>query len=161
MLRVIYAVWEIASLPFLTLFKPPRIGAACLIVDQAGGVLLVRQTYRKGWHLPGGGVKWGECVEDGAKREAWEETGVVVDGPLELWGAYTYLNPRYTDHVVIYLARHWHRVERSSFEIAETRFFDLDDLPPDLGAGVRRRLDELAGRVPKSLSWTGETPEAA
>jgi 8-oxo-dGTP pyrophosphatase MutT (NUDIX family) len=40
------------------------------------------------WFLPGGAVERGELPEDAARRELVEETGLDVDGELELVGAY-------------------------------------------------------------------------
>ncbi|MGF1456447.1 MAG: NUDIX domain-containing protein [Alphaproteobacteria bacterium] len=153
MLRIVVMVWETLTYPILTLIKPARVGVACLVVDAEDRVLMVRQTYRNGWHLPGGGVNRRECLPDGAIRETWEETGVVIDGPLDLWGVYTNIGPRYTDHIAVYLARQWHRVPKKSFEIAETAFFPLDALPDGIPKGIRYRLEELAGRRPRTHWW--------
>ena len=65
-----------------------RVGAAALITDENGRVLLVRHTYgRKNWELPGGVVEHGESPMDGAVREVREETGLSV-APTELTGIY-------------------------------------------------------------------------
>jgi 8-oxo-dGTP pyrophosphatase MutT (NUDIX family) len=56
-----------------------RVGAAGLITDEEGKVLLVRHTYgRKNWELPGGMVERGESPMEGAVREVQEETGLSV-----------------------------------------------------------------------------------
>lgn len=60
----------------------PRIGAACLVVDQIDGkILMVRRgkdPMRGKWTLPGGGLDPFEKWQDAVKREVLEETGVEI-----------------------------------------------------------------------------------
>jgi 8-oxo-dGTP diphosphatase len=59
--------------------EAPRHGAAAVILDADGHVLLVKENYdRHRWSLPGGAVEPGESAEDAVIRETGEETGVVV-----------------------------------------------------------------------------------
>ncbi|MCW5251979.1 MULTISPECIES: NUDIX domain-containing protein [unclassified Streptomyces] len=65
----------------------PRIlaGAASLLRDEEGRVLIVEPNYREGWALPGGTVESdaGESPRQGARRETAEEIGLdVVPGRL-------------------------------------------------------------------------------
>ena len=41
-------------------------------------LLLVRPSYRAGWHFPGGGVRRGETPEEAARRELAEEIGLTA-----------------------------------------------------------------------------------
>jgi 8-oxo-dGTP diphosphatase len=63
-------------------FANPGVGAAALIRDAAGRVLLVQRGpghFGAGrWCVPCGYVEWGEDVRDAAVREAREEAGVDV-----------------------------------------------------------------------------------
>jgi 8-oxo-dGTP pyrophosphatase MutT (NUDIX family) len=57
----------------------PSRGAAAVIFDGAGNVLLVKENYdRRRWSLPGGAVEPGESDEEAVIREVAEETGVVA-----------------------------------------------------------------------------------
>lgn len=53
-----------------------------LLLKRAGGALSGQ------WFLPGGLVERGELPQDGARRELVEESGLDVEGELELVGAY-------------------------------------------------------------------------
>lgn len=55
------------------------VGALCVIERPDGSVLLVRHSYRQRWGLPGGLLKKGEEVADGARREAMEEIGLDIE----------------------------------------------------------------------------------
>lgn len=55
------------------------VGAICLVERPDGAVLLVQQTYRQRWGVPGGLLEKGERPEDAAVREVLEETGLVID----------------------------------------------------------------------------------
>ena len=55
------------------------IGAAAIIVNEEGAVLLVKHTYgKRNWEIPGGRAEEGESPVDTAIREVREETGLSV-----------------------------------------------------------------------------------
>lgn len=54
----------------------PRIGVGCIVL-RGDEVLLVRERGR--WSLPKGGLEVGELVQTGARRETYEETGLIVE----------------------------------------------------------------------------------
>lgn len=51
--------------------------AAGVIIEQDSSILLVKEKGH--WGLPKGEVEFGEFLKDTAKREAYEETGMIVD----------------------------------------------------------------------------------
>jgi len=55
------------------------MGAAAVILNQNGEVLLVKHTYGKcNWEIPGGRAEDSESPVDTAIREVREETGLIV-----------------------------------------------------------------------------------
>ncbi|OKY78579.1 MAG: NUDIX family hydrolase [Candidatus Methanohalarchaeum thermophilum] len=82
------------------------------------------------WALPGGFVERGEKVEEAAKREAREETGVQVE--LEkLIGVFSDPDRDPRGHVVsiVYSARTSDKAEAGS-DAAEVEWFNISNLPP-------------------------------
>lgn len=58
----------------------PVVGVGAIVIKE-GRVLLVRRGINPGkglWAIPGGGLKLGETLQQGAEREIEEETGVVI-----------------------------------------------------------------------------------
>jgi len=126
-------------------------GIAC---DEAGRVLLVRHTYAKGWHFPGGGVESGESAVDAVVREMAEEAGVKAEVPPKLVGFYANHANFANDHIALYLFESWREGKATQVnEIAEARFFALDALPEDTSPGTRRRLAELFEGAEISPNW--------
>ena len=131
------------------------IGAQCVVVDGEGRVLLIRHTYRPGWHFPGGGVEKNEAIVTAAEREVREEAGIIVEAPLELFAVYTNFRAFPSDHIALFTVPAWSQPEppKPNREIAEHGFFPPDRLPETTVHAVRRRLAELRGDTPRSLEW--------
>ena len=56
----------------------PGVSAVVACVDDAGQILIIKQTagpFAGAWLLPGGNVERDERLEDAARRELFEETG--------------------------------------------------------------------------------------
>lgn len=118
-----------------------------------GHVLLVRQTYRRGWFLPGGGLKRGETIADGGRREAWEEVGARV-GDVELIGLYTHVHGRVTNHLAVLATDSFQTEHREHWEIAEARYFPVHALPRGLAAGDRHCIERhVAGETRLLGRW--------
>jgi 8-oxo-dGTP pyrophosphatase MutT (NUDIX family) len=107
------------------------VGAICVIERADGRVLVVRQSYRDRWGFPGGLLKRGEAVADGARRETFEEVGLDI----ELLGEPAVVvapGPRRVD--VVYRCRPVAGADPDaarpmSPEILEVRWAPRDELP--------------------------------
>lgn len=53
--------------------------AAYAIIIHDGKLLLLKMLHTGKYHLPGGGIKIGERIEETLEREAQEETGIEID----------------------------------------------------------------------------------
>ncbi|SDO75694.1 ADP-ribose pyrophosphatase YjhB, NUDIX family [Paenibacillus sp. yr247] len=120
---------------------PKLIGAAAVILDSEGSVLLVKHSYGKNnWDLPGGKAEENESAEETAKREVLEEVGLEV-GVEQLTGIY--YDPNYDMHHFVFIANNDNnRVPRpSSPEILECRFCSRDELPKPISDFPVRGMD--------------------
>jgi 8-oxo-dGTP diphosphatase len=63
----------------LTRSRGEGVAVAVYVGD---ALLLVRPSYRAGWHFPGGGVRRGETPDTAARRELAEEVGLTASALL-------------------------------------------------------------------------------
>jgi 8-oxo-dGTP pyrophosphatase MutT (NUDIX family) len=126
-----------------------KLGAAVVILDSTGRVLLVKHTYGKlNWELPGGRSEPNESVEDTARREVREETGLTVV-PDRITGIY--YDPADDMHHFVFLC---HQLDEDAvphadlIEISETGHWPLDTLPRPISDFTVRRIQDAV----KSLS---------
>ncbi|XOK59681.1 NUDIX hydrolase [Paenibacillus elgii] len=71
------------------------VTAAGVIIYKDGKVLLQKRRDNHCWAMHGGGVEIGETVEETAKRELLEETGLIAND-LELLGVFSGEDRLYT-----------------------------------------------------------------
>src|SRR5688500_17831603 len=109
-------------------FRPINLGVRIMLI-QDNQVLLVRHVYQSGWFMPGGGMKRGETLEQAARRECWEEAGVEIR-TIKLFGIFFNYTKGKSDHIAMFLSEDFTMNDQKDSEIAEKRFFPLDN-PPD------------------------------
>jgi ADP-ribose pyrophosphatase YjhB (NUDIX family) len=126
---------------FRRVTRLPLAGVSVIACDATGRVLLVRHSYGPDlWMLPGGGLKRGEAPAAAAAREVREElrcdlTQIEPIATLEE----TISGAPHTAHVFAARVRGTLRPDRR--EVVDARFFALDDLPGDLSALSRQRIE--------------------
>lgn len=139
-------LWNIA--------RPTLLGVRALVV-RGDEVLLIR--HRGGatpWSLPGGAVDPGERMEEGARREIYEEAGVTAEFQRVL-GVYDAFRDNYVNYIIVFVfSAQREPLPPRSVEIAEARFFPFEGLPDGLDPGSRRRIAEYrAGGAGISALW--------
>ena len=121
-------------------------GAAAIIVDDEGRILLQRRADSDLWGLPGGCQELGERFEETVIREVKEETNLeITEDNLELIGIIAggtrrkeYPNGDVViNNTALYCVKNYTGEVKWDSESKDMRFFDLDNLPenqhdPDL-----------------------------
>ena len=133
-------LWSLQNLRW-RLFQPTTLGVKLLLIRE-GHVLLVRQTYLPGWHLPGGGVKHHEEILHAIRREAREEVGATMND-VRLFGAYTEPPFGRSGYVLVFVARDFVLRPSRNWEIADIGSFPLGSLPADTDPATKRRVEEF------------------
>lgn len=110
---------------------------------------MVRHTYVKGWHLPGGGVERGETIYDAAIKELSEEVGIkATQNDLRLLSFHANSTNFKGDHVALFHCNNWQEIPSlnaspSPHEIAEWGFFGTDELPEATTRATKERIEEF------------------
>lgn len=132
----------------------PRIGIAVLIKNDQGHLLLGRRRQSHGeatWGPPGGHLEFGETPEEGAKREAREETGITLSSVRFLGITHDFFDTEQKHYVSLFM-------EGQTSEAAQNlephkcegwSWFSLDNLPFPL---FRPLLNYLTGNIYKTSS---------
>lgn len=129
-----------------------QVGASVIVENEKGQVLLQKRADNHCWGYAGGSVELDEVVEEAARRELFEETGLIAR-ELELFGVfsgkdthYVYPNGDEVSNVdIVYLCRKYDgTLKRQEEEVEELRFFPADALPEDLSPPIRKPLLQWA-----------------
>jgi 8-oxo-dGTP pyrophosphatase MutT (NUDIX family) len=107
-----------------------------------GALLLVRQTYSSGWHLPGGGRSGKEPPVEAALRELREEIGLQSWSEARLQCSVHRRLSGVAAVVDVVEVRDVVHLFRPSLEIEEVGLFDPRHLPRDLNDWTRDILKE-------------------
>ena len=115
-----------------------QVGASVIVENSRGEILLEKRADNHCWGYAGGSVELDEAVEDAAKRELYEETGLIAR-ELTLFGVfsgegmhYVYPNGDAVSNVdVVYLCRDYTgHTHRQQGEVNRLRWFAPQDMPP-------------------------------
>ena len=132
-------------------------GAAAVIVNDQGQILLQSRADRDKWGLPGGCQELGERFQDTIIREVKEETNLDVnETDLELIDIVSGASRRneypngdvVINNTALYCIRNYSGNLKWDSESKEMKFFDLDNLPknqndPDLIEIYKKSISKL------------------
>jgi 8-oxo-dGTP pyrophosphatase MutT (NUDIX family) len=135
--------------------RPATLGTRALVVDGAGRIFLVKHSYVKGWHLPGGGVETGETLLTALARELEEEGNIRLTGTPQLFGVFFNRRISRRDHVALFVVREFlqETPPTPNREIVDHGFFSLDALPEDVSRATRARIAEVFDGAAVSELW--------
>lgn len=131
-------------------------GAAAIIVNDKGEILLQSRADRDKWGLPGGCQELGERFEDTVIREVKEETNLdVLEENLELIDIVSGASRRndypngdvVINNTALYVTNKYTGELKWDEESKNMKFFDLDNLPanlndPDLIEIYKSKMEE-------------------
>ena len=116
-------------------------GAAAIIVNKQGQILLQSRADRDKWGLPGGCQELGERFQDTIIREVKEETNLnIKEKDLQLIDVVSGFTRRNSypngdvviNNTVLYYIKNYSNELQWDSESKEMKFFDLDHLPKNL-----------------------------
>ena len=120
--------------------KVIMVVSGAFVFDQENRLLLQKRMDNEQWGLPGGFMELSETVQETARREVFEETGLRL-GKLDLFGVYsgagydkTFSNGDQVSMVLILFTCNEYEGElvNCNSESLGNSFFSLDRLPDNL-----------------------------
>lgn len=123
------------------------VGAGIFIYKDKS-VLLQKRRDNLCWSMHGGGLEIGETVEEAAKRELFEETGLIANS-IQLLGVFSGNDLRYVypndDRVyiveIVYVCNDFSGdLLLETNEVLDLKWFDIDDLPEEISPPDRKAL---------------------
>lgn len=125
-----------------------QVGASVIVADPDNRILLQLRSDNHCWGYAGGSVELDEVVEEAAKRELYEETGLIAQ-ELELFGIfsgkdthYVYPNGDEVSNVdIVFVCRKYTgEMKCQQGEVEELKFFALDEIPENISPPIRKPL---------------------
>jgi mutator protein MutT len=131
--------------------KEPRIIVAA-IIRNGNKLLLTKEVLESGrerWIFPGGGVNFGESLEEAVKREIKEELGMEIKVE-KLLGFKEAIFPKVNYHTIIFffLAKPLGDLSIKEKKILDARYFDFKEIEKlDLVDSARWAFERLKSQI--------------
>lgn len=125
-----------------------QVGASVIVEDEDNRILLQLRRDNHCWGYPGGSVELDEEVENAAKRELFEETGLIAHD-LELFGVfsgkdlhYIYPNGDEVSNIdIVFLCKHYSgTLTPQKDEVDDLQFFSIKTIPDNISPPVKKQI---------------------
>ena len=125
-----------------------QVGASVIVEDDKGRILLQLRSDNNCWGYAGGSVELDEVVEEAAKRELFEETGLIAN-KLSLFGVFSGKDTHYIypngDEVsnidIVYICKDYSGELRcQKGEVNDLVFFEKYNIPDNLFKPIEKVL---------------------
>lgn len=125
--------------------KTFQLCGASIIIYNDEKILLQQRKDNKCWGYPGGKIENGEIVEEAARRELYEETGLIVNSMM-LFGVFSgpefhhvYPDGNEVDIIdIVFTSNDFHgELTAQEEEVDDLRWFHYNELPMNLSPPIR------------------------
>jgi len=127
-----------------------QVGASVIVEDKEGRILLQKRKDNHCWGYAGGSVELDEKVEDAAKRELLEETGLRAVS-LDFFGIFSGPNMHYIypngDEVsnidIVFICKDYTgKLKEQPSEVEELKFFDVHHMPEEISPPIQKIIEK-------------------
>lgn len=131
-----------------------QLTGASVIVYKGNKILLQQRSDNKCWGYPAGKIETGEIVEEAAKREVFEETGIAVNS-MELFGVFSgpdlhhvYPDGNEVDIIdIVFICNDFEgELKKQDSEVDDLKWFDVSEVPENLSPPIKRPLLQFIGK---------------
>lgn len=138
-----------------------QVGASVIVEDNKGRILLQKRSDNHCWGYAGGSVELDEEVEVAAKRELYEETGLIANS-LDMFGIfsgkdthYIYPNGDEVSNVdIVFICKNYSgKLKRQEDEVEQLKFFDIEEVPKEISPPLKIALNKWIEGKEKNISF--------
>ncbi|MBO1511215.1 NUDIX hydrolase [Metabacillus bambusae] len=132
------------------------VAAGALVLDEHNRLLLHKRSDNEYWGVPGGFMELGESAEETARRELYEETGIIL-GEMELFNVYSgngrkqilENGHKFYDVIILFKCKDFKGDITLNNESLDVKFFSLDSLPDRLFPSQKDLFEDLLSKIHK------------
>lgn len=132
------------------------VAAGALVLDKNNRLLLHKRSDNGYWGLPGGFMELGASAEETARREIYEETGIIL-GEMELFNVYSGNSRqqilenghKFYDVIILFKCEDFKGEITLNNESLDVKFFTLDSLPDRLFPSQKDIFEDLLSKIHK------------